>query len=255
MIRKGYFYFIKDYYFEKVKDKELMKNKESGTKRPCFYCFKDNQNDKIIWFVPVSSRIEKYHKIYDKKIEQQIKHNKKPNIDNIVFGNVSGKENAFLIQNMFPTTEKFVAERFFRKNEPVIINKTLQKEIELKANKIFNMVKNGRKGLVFPDILKIKKIMEDEIKKENKIMDFFLNSSSDVFPEEIIDIFNQCVSNEEIKDYVEEIKILNPKEAKSLEKISNENSDLKIKQQHIENYLTKKYLSLQSSDEEGDDAR
>ena len=55
----GYFYFIKDEFFEVVDDKELMKNKESGTKRPCYYCFKNKTNDKIMWFIPVSTKVSK----------------------------------------------------------------------------------------------------------------------------------------------------------------------------------------------------
>ena len=47
-IQKGYLYFIKDLYFDKVKDKELLRNKENGNKRPAYYCFKDNKNSNII---------------------------------------------------------------------------------------------------------------------------------------------------------------------------------------------------------------
>ena len=46
-INVGYFYFIKDKFFEVVNDKELMKNKESGSKRPCYYCFRNKANDEI----------------------------------------------------------------------------------------------------------------------------------------------------------------------------------------------------------------
>ena len=67
-IKKGYFYFIKDYFFDIVRDSELMQNKENGNKRPCYYCFRDNENSEIIWFVPVSTKTKKYHKIYNKKI-------------------------------------------------------------------------------------------------------------------------------------------------------------------------------------------
>ena len=111
-VKKGYFYFIKDYFFDIVKDQELMQNKENGNKRPCYYCFKDNQNSDIIWFVPVSTRTKKYRTIYNKKIQNQIKNNKTPNVDTIVFGKVSGKENVFLIQNMFPIIERFVENEF-----------------------------------------------------------------------------------------------------------------------------------------------
>lgn len=72
-IKKGYFYFIKDYYYEKVQDKELMQNKENGIKRPCFYCFKDSKVDELFWFIPISSKVRKYEEIYNNKIRKQRK--------------------------------------------------------------------------------------------------------------------------------------------------------------------------------------
>ena len=69
-IEIGCFYFIKDDFFEIVNDKELMRNKESGRKRPYYYCFKSKENDRIIWFIPVSTKIDKYKKIYDNKIKK-----------------------------------------------------------------------------------------------------------------------------------------------------------------------------------------
>ena len=63
-INIGYFYFIKDIFFEIIDDKELMQNKENGNKRPCYFCFKSEKYHDIIWFIPVSTKIEKYQKIY-----------------------------------------------------------------------------------------------------------------------------------------------------------------------------------------------
>ena len=59
-ISEGFFYFVKDKFFDIVDDRELMQNKENGMKRPCYYCFKRKDNDKIIWFIPVSTKVEKY---------------------------------------------------------------------------------------------------------------------------------------------------------------------------------------------------
>lgn len=158
-INKGYFYFIKDDYFDIIQDQELMKNKESGVKRPCFYCFKDSKIENLFWFIPISSKVEKYRKIYNKKIERQIKDKKKPNIDTIVFGTVNNEERVFLIQNMFPITKKFIQDTYIRNNKPVRISYELQNKIEEKANKVFELVRRGYKGLVFPDIMKIKRIL------------------------------------------------------------------------------------------------
>ncbi len=45
-IKEGYFYFIKDNFFNIIDDSELIKNKENGIKRPCYYCFKSRRMTK-----------------------------------------------------------------------------------------------------------------------------------------------------------------------------------------------------------------
>ncbi len=149
-IEEGKFYFIKDEFFELVKDRELCANKEKGTKRPCFYCFRDKKNENLIWFIPISSRLEKYKKIYNKKMERT------GIVDTIVFGYVEGEERAFLIQNMFPTTKKFIVQKYVRQNRDVVVNEKLNKEIQTKANKILKLVEKGYNKIVFPDVMKIK---------------------------------------------------------------------------------------------------
>ena len=132
-IVEGYFYFIKDNFFNIIKDSELMKNKENGIKRPCYYCFKSKENDKIIWFIPVSTKISKYKNIYDNKIQKQIKLGKTPSIDTIVFGYVANTYSTFLIQNMFPVTEGYIESQYIK-------------------NKVLNLYNHGMKNIIFPDI-------------------------------------------------------------------------------------------------------
>ena len=67
VIEDGKFYFIKDEFFNVFKDYGLMVNKENDNKRPWYFCFKDRQNSKIIWFVPIFTKYEKHEKIYEKK--------------------------------------------------------------------------------------------------------------------------------------------------------------------------------------------
>lgn len=88
IIEDGKFYFINDEFFNIFKDYGLMVNKENGNKRPCYFCFKDRQNKEIVWFVPISTKYDKYKRIYDTK---KLKSGKKP-VYNFVFGNVLGKE-------------------------------------------------------------------------------------------------------------------------------------------------------------------
>ena len=67
IIEDGKFYFIKDKFFDIFKDYKLMENKEGGNKIPCYFCFRDRKNKEIIWFVPISTKYDKYKKIYDNK--------------------------------------------------------------------------------------------------------------------------------------------------------------------------------------------
>jgi hypothetical protein len=64
--------------------------------------FPDNIYKDIFWLVPISSQLEKYKALYGDKIQKYGRCN------TIRFGNMLGKELAFLIQNMCPVTEKYI---------------------------------------------------------------------------------------------------------------------------------------------------
>ena len=159
----GKFYFIKDEFFEIVNDKELMKNKENGIKRPCYYCFKSKENEKIIWFIPVSTKIDKYEKIYNNKIQKQKELGKNPSVDTIVFGYVANTYSTFLIQNMFPVTEKYIECKYIKNKVEITVSNRLQEEIVFKANKVLNLYNHGMKNIVFPDIDNILKNLDNSI--------------------------------------------------------------------------------------------
>ena len=63
VIEDGKFYFINDEFFDVFKDYGLMIHKENGNKRPCYFCFRDRQDKEIIWFVPISTKYDKYKKM------------------------------------------------------------------------------------------------------------------------------------------------------------------------------------------------
>jgi hypothetical protein len=151
----GCFYFIKDSFFDVIDDPELMQNKENGNKRPCYYCFRSTEYDNIIWFIPVSTKVNKYQKIYDNKIQKQIKLGKKPSIDTIVFGNVANTYSAFLIQNMFPVTEEYIESQYIKNKVAIKLSNKLQTEIINKALKVLNLYNHGMKNIIFPNIDRI----------------------------------------------------------------------------------------------------
>lgn len=54
---EGYIYHIKDEFFDKVNDDNLMTNHERGRKRPTYFVIKEKN---ILWFIPLSSKVKKY---------------------------------------------------------------------------------------------------------------------------------------------------------------------------------------------------
>ena len=63
-VQTGYLYHIKDEFFDIVNDENLMTNHERGKKRPTYFTSKDKN---ILWFIPLSSKVEKYEKIINNK--------------------------------------------------------------------------------------------------------------------------------------------------------------------------------------------
>ena len=159
-IGKKSLYFIIDKYYSIIDDSFLLRNKENGNCRPCFLAAK--QENKIIWIIPITSKIDKFKKIYSQKVQ------KHGYCNTIVINKFLGKDCAFLIQNMFPITEDFIMEKYEhgKNKSPVTIDDNLANEIIQKFNEVLFLVKSGKKGLVFPDVLNIeKKLLEIKSKK------------------------------------------------------------------------------------------
>lgn len=154
VIEDGKFYFIKDEFFVMFKDYKLMENKEKGTKRPCYFCFRDRKNKEIIWFVPISTKYDKYKKIYDNK---KFKVGNRP-VYNFVFGNVLGKKAVFLIQNIFPTTEKYIEEKYTNSNIDVEIPMIARNEIITIALRVIKLAEEGI-NIPFNNIIEMKKVL------------------------------------------------------------------------------------------------
>ena len=148
MIERG-FYIIKDRFFIEMNDLYLKGNKEAN--RPHYYCFKEEKTD-LYWMIPLSSRIDKYKKIINKKILA----GKKCDILHIMKLD-NGKESVFLIQDMFPITEEYIERKYtIANNHLIITSEHSALEIEKKAKKVMKMLRRGVKFTpTQPDINKI----------------------------------------------------------------------------------------------------
>lgn len=111
---QGQFCFIKDDFFQKYDGfGNLMQNKHLANGgpggRPCFFVFDDSQVDAIKWCIPLSSQIEKYEGLREHKLSRlRAQGVKNPVCREICFGKVLHRDQAFLVQSMFPVTEKYI---------------------------------------------------------------------------------------------------------------------------------------------------
>ena len=153
----GYLYHIKDDFFDKVNDENLMSNHERGKKRPTYFTIKDKD---ILWFIPISSKVDKYKKLIDKKIERY------GFCDTILIREIANKDAAILLQNAFPTIEKYIDHVHTVDGIPLSVSTDLQYEIK-KMFKDMIRKKNRGLNLFFTDIDKIKEMMLEEIQNDS----------------------------------------------------------------------------------------
>ena len=142
-VKTGYLYHIKDEFFDVVNDENLMSNKERGHKRPNYFVIKEND---ILWFIPLSSKVSKYRKIINNKVK------KYGRCDGILIRKILGEDSAILIQNAFPTIEKYIDHVHLLDNgKPAKVIETLQDEI-LSGFKYLLKLKSKGINLFFADI-------------------------------------------------------------------------------------------------------
>ena len=152
-VKTGYLYHIKDEFFDYVNDDSLMTNHERGKKRPTYFTIKDKD---ILWFIPLSSKVDKYQKIVDKKIERY------GFCNSILIEEILDRRHAILLQNAFPTLEKYIDHVHMVDGRQARVPKKLEKII---LNDFYSMLKMKERGvnLFFTDIDKIlDKLKEDE---------------------------------------------------------------------------------------------
>ena len=153
-IKTGYLYHIKDEYFDVVNDENLMQNHERGKKRPTYFTIKDKN---ILWFIPISSKIYKYKKIINQKVE------KYGFCNTILIKKIFDEDAVILLQNAFPTLEKYIDHVHTVGGQPARVPVKLEKIILKNFKNLMKLHNRGIK-IFFADIDKIKEKMLEEIK-------------------------------------------------------------------------------------------
>ena len=158
-VQTGYLYHIKDEFFDKINNKGLMINHENGHSRPSYLAIKD---DDILWFIPLSSKVDKYKKIVDNKMK------KYGRCDTILIREILGKDSVILLQNAFPTLEKYIDHAHLLDNgKPAKVVESLKDEILQNFEYLLKLKSKGV-NLFFTDIDSIKEKMMDELEDSSE---------------------------------------------------------------------------------------
>lgn len=137
-MQKCGFYIISDSFYNDFPDPYLKGNKKE--QRPHCYALKDEKNN-IYWMIPMSSRIEKYENI----INRRSKANKPCDILHIAKLD-NGQKSVFLIQDIFPVSDKYINREYtIGGNHLRITSEKLAIIIEQKARKTLGMIRRGVK--------------------------------------------------------------------------------------------------------------
>lgn len=164
VIESGKVYFIKDEFIEKYGEQyNLMKDHEDEKNRPCYFCFRDDKCNDMLWFVPMSTKYNKYFNIYC-NIKEKI--NKEPN-NFVFFNNIAGKKTVFLLQNIFPTLEKYVKEKYIKKEKDVKVPIHIQQSILKKAKDIIRLSRAGM-TVTFTNLPNFILDIENELENSSK---------------------------------------------------------------------------------------
>jgi hypothetical protein len=151
-IQTGYIYHIKDEFFDKINNNGLMINHENGHSRPTYFTIKDKE---ILWFIPLSSKVSKYQNIVNKKIKKYGK------CSSIMIREIANEKSVILLQNAFPTLEKYIDHPHIVDGKPLKVIDTLRDEILDNFKYLIALKKEGT-NLFFADIDKIKQQMIEE---------------------------------------------------------------------------------------------
>ena len=116
-----------------MKNKEVIAGKSND--RPCFFAFEDKKHPQILWLVPITSQVDKYKRIAEKKIE------KYGHCNTIRFGTVLGREAAFRIQNISPVTSTYLTGYYDKEHNLIRIDNRIVKDVTENSREVVGIAR------------------------------------------------------------------------------------------------------------------
>lgn len=158
-MQQGYFYIIKDSFFEKFTPMGCRFKYNKDSARPTYCCFADNKYKGLFWAIPTGSvdnknidRINSYMACDEKDIRSSYYH--------IGYTN---RKAIFYISSAFPITDKYIQREYTTGGVPLELKRAnMKEEITKKLLKILTY-ENRFPNRLEPHITTIKKILIDEL--------------------------------------------------------------------------------------------
>lgn len=163
----GRFYIIKDEFFEKFADPQLMYNKQES--RPHYCAFRDGEDKDIYWMIPLTSKVEKYRsramkverynrhsRLFKMIMRKLFKFERPPEMFHIDTWHKDW-ESVFLVHKIFPMKDEFVRRAYMDDWFPCTLYDTaLERELERKGKYMIELIKaGGNFGFYKADIMSI----------------------------------------------------------------------------------------------------
>lgn len=130
--------FVDDAFFDLVKDPYLKINKGLGRARPHYFALPDRFNENIYWVVPLTSKVGKFDKIFNKKLQ------KGHSTDGLRKVKVRGQDRYLLFQDMFPVSVDFLTI-YSQAGTPVYLkeDRTDISSLDRQARKVIGLLNNN----------------------------------------------------------------------------------------------------------------
>ena len=160
-MEKNGIYIIKEQFFEDMNDPYLKGNKQGN--RPHYYCFPD-EVEGIYWMIPLSSKVEKFRRIIEHRQSSD-----KPCDTLCIIKLDDGRENAFLIQDIFPVSESYIEREYtVAGNHLKLTSEHQVKMIEKKARKVLKLIRHGVRFIpTQPDVMSIYQKLNLQLENNN----------------------------------------------------------------------------------------
>lgn len=167
-MEEGYYYIIKDEFFQKFESMGSKFKKNKGQSRPTFCCFKDKIIDGLYWAIPTSNGEKKGDNI--KRVERVEDYCKRGGIEGSYYHlGRTNKKAIFCISSAFPITSKYVKREYIVQGNPLQMTNKKQKEQILQ--KLRNILSYEQQ---FPNKLEthisaIREVLKNELSDDEEV--------------------------------------------------------------------------------------